>query len=123
MPSRRGWKRNTLPLIARWKILDNLRRSLVGPAALLLVLDGVTGLVGVNRQPEGLDAVVSQEPVYDLYRYLYGDGMRRLTRETCDELAKIPMFGSVESLNVSVATGVCLFEARRQRSVMKLAEG
>ena len=44
-----------------------------------------------------------------------GDGLRRLTRETCDELAKIPMFGAVESLNVSVASGVCLFEARRQR--------
>src|SRR5215211_907950 len=40
--------------------------------------DGVTGLIGVNRQPQGLAAVVSQEPVYDLYRYLYGDGMRRL---------------------------------------------
>lgn len=39
--------------------------------------DGVTGLVGVNKRPAGLGAVVSQEPVYDLYRYLYGDGMRR----------------------------------------------
>ena len=39
--------------------------------------DGVTGLIGVNRRPAGLKAVVSQEPVYDLYRYLYGDGMRR----------------------------------------------
>lgn len=44
-----------------------------------------------------------------------GEGMRRLTRETCDVLVNIPMFGSVESLNVSVATGVCLYEARRQR--------
>ena len=44
-----------------------------------------------------------------------GDGMRRLTRETCDELARIPMHGSVESLNVSVSAGICLFEARRQR--------
>jgi 23S rRNA (guanosine2251-2'-O)-methyltransferase len=44
-----------------------------------------------------------------------GDGMRRLTRETCDDLIKIPMAGSVSSLNVSVATGVCLFEAVRQR--------
>ena len=45
-----------------------------------------------------------------------GEGLRRLTRETCDELRVIPMAGSVESLNVSVAAGVCLFEARRQRS-------
>lgn len=44
-----------------------------------------------------------------------GEGMRRLTRETCDMLISIPMLGSVESLNVSVATGVCLFEAGRQR--------
>ena len=45
-----------------------------------------------------------------------GDGMRRLTREHCDELISIPMAGSVSSLNVSVATGICLFEAVRQRS-------
>lgn len=44
-----------------------------------------------------------------------GSGMRRLTREHCDYLAKLPMGGSVSSLNVSVATGVCLFEAVRQR--------
>ena len=44
-----------------------------------------------------------------------GTGMRRLTREQCDFLAFIPMHGSVSSLNVSVATGVCLFEALRQR--------
>lgn len=46
-----------------------------------------------------------------------GEGMRRLTRETCDVLVSIPMHGAVESLNVSVASGVCLYEARRQRTV------
>lgn len=46
-----------------------------------------------------------------------GKGMRRLTREHCDYLVRLPMAGSVSSLNVSVATGVCLFEAMRQRSV------
>lgn len=46
-----------------------------------------------------------------------GKGMRRLTRENCDYLVKLPMLGSVSSLNVSVATGVCLFEIRRQRGV------
>ncbi|WP_312140490.1 23S rRNA (guanosine(2251)-2'-O)-methyltransferase RlmB [Stutzerimonas nitrititolerans] len=44
-----------------------------------------------------------------------GKGMRRLTREHCDFLVRLPMTGSVSSLNVSVATGVCLFEALRQR--------
>jgi len=45
-----------------------------------------------------------------------GKGARRLTMETCDFLATIPMAGHVECLNVSVATGVCLFEAVRQRA-------
>jgi 23S rRNA (guanosine2251-2'-O)-methyltransferase len=44
-----------------------------------------------------------------------GRGMRRLTRENCDQLVKLPMAGSVSSLNVSVATGICLFEIVRQR--------
>ena len=44
-----------------------------------------------------------------------GKGLRRLTRELCDGLLAIPMQGSVESLNVSVAAGICLFEALRQR--------
>ena len=46
-----------------------------------------------------------------------GSGLRRLTRETCDVLGKLPMLGSVESLNVSVTAGIALFEAVRQRSV------
>jgi len=48
-----------------------------------------------------------------------GKGMRRLTREHCDFLVKLPMAGSVSSLNVSVATGVCLFEAVRQRQAKR----
>jgi 23S rRNA (guanosine2251-2'-O)-methyltransferase len=44
-----------------------------------------------------------------------GQGLRRLTRERCDALVRIPMFGQVESLNVSVAAALCLYETRRQR--------
>ena len=48
-----------------------------------------------------------------------GGGMRRLVAENCDYLVKIPMPGEMESLNASVAAGVCLFEAVRQRSSVK----
>lgn len=48
-----------------------------------------------------------------------GKGMRRLTRETCDELVKLPMAGAVSSLNVSVAGGICLFEVVRQRASLR----
>jgi 23S rRNA (guanosine2251-2'-O)-methyltransferase len=46
-------------------------------------------------------------------------GLRRLTRERCDVLAHVPLAGHVESLNVSVATGICLFESKRQRSMSR----
>src|SRR5215208_5280180 len=56
--------------------------------------DGLTGLIGVDQRPPGLDAVVAQEPVYDDYRYLYGDGMRRsnsgLTPALYDGIAATP---------------------------------
>lgn len=45
-----------------------------------------------------------------------GQGLRRLTRDTCDLLVRVPMAGQVESLNVSVAAGICLYEALRQRT-------
>lgn len=51
-----------------------------------------------------------------------GEGMRRLTREACDRVVKIPMHGKIESLNVSVATAVCLYEALRQRQPRKRAK-
>ena len=59
------------------------------------------------KRSEGVAIVMGSE----------GEGMRRLTRDTCDLLVSVPMFGSVESLNVSVASGICLYEARRQRLV------
>jgi 23S rRNA (guanosine2251-2'-O)-methyltransferase len=49
-----------------------------------------------------------------------GAGLRRLTREHCDTLVRIPMFGQVESLNVSVAAALCLYETRRQRELSGL---
>lgn len=49
-----------------------------------------------------------------------GQGLRRLVRETCDELAHLPLFGPVESLNVSVAAGIVLYEAARQRQEVKI---
>ena len=48
-----------------------------------------------------------------------GGGLRRLTRESCDRLIGIPLYGSVESLNVSVASGICLYATRKARRTSK----
>ncbi|PZQ19464.1 MAG: 23S rRNA (guanosine(2251)-2'-O)-methyltransferase RlmB [Rhodanobacter denitrificans] len=87
--------------------------------ALKALKDGgvwLTGLAGEGTTP--LYAVDFDGPVA-LVMGSEGEGMRRLTREACDFLAHIPMRGQVESLNVSVATGVALFEVLRQRSIGK----
>jgi 23S rRNA (guanosine2251-2'-O)-methyltransferase len=72
-------------------------------------------LVGTDGEaPQSLYAADLKRPLA-LVLGAEGSGMRRLTRERCDFLVRIPMAGQVESLNVSVAAGVALFEARRQR--------
>ncbi|MDS1141202.1 23S rRNA (guanosine(2251)-2'-O)-methyltransferase RlmB [Pusillimonas sp. SM2304] len=73
-------------------------------------------LVGTDDQATGsLHQVDARRPMAWVMG-AEGEGMRRLTRETCDELVTIPMLGSVESLNVSVASAVCLYESVRQRA-------
>lgn len=76
-------------------------------------------LVGAAGEAEGLIYDQSLTGAIAIVMGNEGKGMRRLTRENCDSLIKIPMAGEVSSLNVSVATGVCLFEAVRQRRAGK----
>jgi len=99
----------TVPFIA----VTNLARTLrelkeAGVFVVGTTMDAPTSLL--NTKLDGAIAIVLGAE---------GDGIRRLTAETCDALVTIPMFGSVESLNVSVASGICLYEARRQRSLIK----
>jgi 23S rRNA (guanosine2251-2'-O)-methyltransferase len=72
-------------------------------------------VVGTDDEAEGtIHDVDARQPIAWVMG-AEGEGMRRLTRETCDQLVQIPMLGSVESLNVSVASAVCLYETVRQR--------
>ena len=103
----------TVPFIA----VTNLARTLreLKDAGVLVV--GTTLDVPANMDaPESLLNTKLDGPIA-IVLGSEGDGIRRLTAETCDALVTIPMFGSVESLNVSVASGICLYEVRRQRSL------
>ena len=102
----------TVPFIA----VTNLARMLRE------LKDAGVFIVGTAMEaPKGMDAPSSLlntklDGAIALVLGAEGDGIRRLTAETCDALVTIPMFGSVESLNVSVASGICLYEVRRQRN-------
>jgi len=109
--------------------VDGTARKVAAGAAELLPVVAVTNLArALGRLKESGVWVVgadgdAEQSLYDadLNRPLAlvlgaeGQGLRRLTRETCDFLVRIPMSGAVQSLNVSVAAGIGLFEARRQR--------
>jgi 23S rRNA (guanosine2251-2'-O)-methyltransferase len=95
-----------VPIVAA----TNLARTLKG------LKDAGVWLVGLaGDTPQSIYAVDLDGPIA-LVLGSEGEGMRRLTRENCDFVAKIPMRGDIESLNVSVATGIVLFEALRQRA-------
>lgn len=73
-------------------------------------------VVGSDADAPGtLDSVTLTRPIAWVLG-AEGEGMRRLTREACDQLVSIPMSGSIESLNVSVSAGICLFETFRQHT-------
>jgi len=96
----------TIPVIA----VTNLARSLRD------IKERGLWIVGVDAGGESLDAADLSGPLA-LVLGAEGGGLRRLTREHCDRIVGIPMHGSVESLNVSVAAGVVLFMARRARAL------
>ncbi|MCB1735468.1 MAG: 23S rRNA (guanosine(2251)-2'-O)-methyltransferase RlmB [Gammaproteobacteria bacterium] len=89
--------------------VTNLARTLRGLQDRGIWLVGTTGGVEQNLYDVDFKGSIA------LVMGAEGEGMRRLTREHCDQLVTIPMSGEIESLNVSVATGVCLYEAVRQR--------
>ncbi|MEM6545662.1 MAG: 23S rRNA (guanosine(2251)-2'-O)-methyltransferase RlmB, partial [Pseudomonadota bacterium] len=95
----------TVPLVR----VTNLARSLVALKESGIWLYGAAG-----EAETSLYEARARGPIA-LVMGAEGSGMRRLTREHCDFLIAIPMAGAVESLNVSVATGICLFELQRQR--------
>jgi 23S rRNA (guanosine2251-2'-O)-methyltransferase len=117
------------------RITDTVRNIAAGGADAVPVI-AVTNLARVLKQLKErnvwLVGTADQSPqsLYDIdlkgplavVMGAEGEGLRRLTQESCDFVVQIPMFGSVECLNVSVATGVCLFEAVRQRRALKKSD-
>jgi 23S rRNA (guanosine2251-2'-O)-methyltransferase len=95
----------TVPLIA----VNNLARALVE------MKEAGVWLIGADAEAEKTLYEVDLTAPIAWVMGGEGEGLRRLTREHCDVLARIPMAGTVESLNVSVSTGICLFETQRQR--------
>jgi 23S rRNA (guanosine2251-2'-O)-methyltransferase len=93
--------------------VTNLARTLRALKQYGIKIIGTTSDTNCN-----LDAIDLKGPVAWVFG-AEGEGMRRLTREICDQLVRIPMSGSVESLNVSVSAGICLFETCRQQQVVK----
>jgi 23S rRNA (guanosine2251-2'-O)-methyltransferase len=101
---------DTIPVIT----VTNLAR------ALRELKEAGVWIVGADAGGESLfDADVSGPIAWVLGAE--GEGLRRLTREHCDRIVGIPLAGSVESLNVSVAAGICLFATRRARSAARIA--
>ncbi|MBF0784805.1 23S rRNA (guanosine(2251)-2'-O)-methyltransferase RlmB [Muribacter muris] len=96
----------TMPLIR----VTNLARTMRELQARQIWIVGTAGEASENLYQTKLNGAIA------LVMGAEGEGMRRLTREHCDQLVSIPMAGSVSSLNVSVATGICLFEIVRQRT-------
>ena len=100
----------SVPLIT----VTNLSRSLKEMKDAGVWLVGTTGEAEKSLYEENFSGPIA------LVMGAEGEGIRRLTAEQCDYLVNLPMKGQVESLNVSVATGICLYEINRNRSVARL---
>jgi 23S rRNA (guanosine2251-2'-O)-methyltransferase len=110
-------------------ITDTVRRIASGGAESVPLVQVTNLAQAMNKMKEaGLFLIgTSDQATQDIYQVNLtgpvgivmgseGNGLRRLTMDTCDELVKIPMEGTVPCLNISVATGVCLYEVVRQKS-------